>query len=222
LWKGSAWQQRTGHADSRVNIGWMHAIQDQVVALADFSARNDLAIQSADDHYARWFGRSPEHAVDMRAIAGEEFFSTTAHWAFLSLNGKAGPFHFPSIPERQPFTRVASVIVEDHSVPVAVTTKPQAWAYADVLSWHPSAPVPAAGQSYLRLRLHVDGASIGVGLLGADGTEFTVRRVLAPAAGQIEMLLPVAEPARPGKLVIQTWADPATARVRLDDLSIVW
>jgi hypothetical protein len=46
LWKGNKWQQADAGA-SRVNIGWMNSVEDQVIALADFSARNDVEIGSA-------------------------------------------------------------------------------------------------------------------------------------------------------------------------------
>ena len=55
LWKGAAWQERTGAWGASVNIGWMHSIQDQVIAIADFAARNDLEIGSADHELARFF-----------------------------------------------------------------------------------------------------------------------------------------------------------------------
>ena len=82
LWKGSAWQKRTGAWESRVNIGWMNSMQDQVIALADFAARNDLEIGSADHEYARFFGAHPDHAEEMDRLLGREFFSSrpTGHF----------------------------------------------------------------------------------------------------------------------------------------------
>src|SRR6185437_12560774 len=59
LWKGIKWQQRTQAWKSRVNIGWMNSIQDQVIALADFSWRNRVDIGSADHQYAMYFDAHP-------------------------------------------------------------------------------------------------------------------------------------------------------------------
>jgi hypothetical protein len=74
----------------------------------------------------------------------------------------------------------------------------------------------------MRLRLQVDGGAIGVGLLRADGTSFAERRAVAPSAGPVTVLLPVADPGAPGRLVIQTWELPETASVRIQDLALLW
>lgn len=99
IWKGSRWQEASGEWDSRINIGWMNSIQDQVIALADFAARNDIRIGSADEAYHRFFDGQEGRQAEMAAALGPEFFSLAAHWAFMSLTGKAGPFHFPPPPE---------------------------------------------------------------------------------------------------------------------------
>jgi hypothetical protein len=95
LWKGSGWQEATRQWNSRVNLGWMNSCQDQVIALADFAARNDLELGSADDAYHRYFAAHPERASEMQALLGDAMFSRVGHWAFFSLNGRPGPFYFP-------------------------------------------------------------------------------------------------------------------------------
>jgi len=221
LWKGAAWQQRTGAWDSRVNIGWMHALQDQIVAIADFSARNALDVGSADDRYARFFGENPAHAAEMRRVIGDELFAMNGHFAFISLTGCAGPFYFPAVAGRQPLAHRSDVVVKGMRQPLPVVVTPaQPWAFASTFTWQPSAEVP--GAAWLRLRLRVEGGPIGVGLLAGDGVNFTVRRALSPRQHPLDMLLPVADMRQPGTLVIQTWAAPASARVRIDELSIVW
>ncbi len=95
LWKGQGWQARSGEARSRVNIGWMNSAVDQVIAIADFCARNRIELGSADHAYHTFFGENPERAEEMQALLGDRFFSRLAHWAYLSLNERRGPFTFP-------------------------------------------------------------------------------------------------------------------------------
>lgn len=148
LWKGSHWQQRTQSWGSRVNIGWMNSVQDQVIALADFSARNDLAIGSADHEYATYFSAQPEYRDEMARLLGAEFFSLTAHWAFLSLEGRQPPFHFPPVAALRTFAGSCSVALKDTAMPGAepvrlpfdVVTPAAQWAYGATLAWTPQAP----------------------------------------------------------------------------------
>jgi hypothetical protein len=222
LWRGSAWQRRTGN-DRRVNIGWMHAIQDQVVAVADFSARNDLEIGSADREYSLFFDADPNRAADMRRAVGDEFFSTTAQWAFLSLTGKAGPFQFPGVTTRQRFASTCRVDIDGvGDLPIVVQTPAQPWGFGASWRWRPVAPVPDGAQAWLRVRVHIDGASIGVGLLASDGRGFIERRAVSPSSTPTEVLLPIADASNPGVLVVQTWAASAPARIRIDALTVVW
>jgi hypothetical protein len=223
LWKGSSWQSRTQSWDSRVNIGWMNSIQDQVIALADFSARNDLEIGSADHEFATFFGTDSERASDMRRAIGDELFSTIGHWAFLSLMGRAGPFHFPAVTARRPLVHRQDVIVEKAlKLPAAITTAAVAWSYAGAWAWQPAGDVPSDVQVYLRVRLTVDGGAIGVSLLTPDGKEFVERKVVASNATPPFVLLPVADLVQRGRLVIHTWDTPVSARVRVEELSLVW
>lgn len=100
VWKGSTWDKGTVTSLARVNIGWMNSLQDQAVAIADFAARNDIEIGSADHEYAEYFGSRPQHAAEMLQLLGDEFFSVSAHYAFLSLAGKTGSFHYPGVQRR--------------------------------------------------------------------------------------------------------------------------
>jgi len=223
LWKGSEWQQRSGYPGARVNIGWMHAIQDQVIAIADFSARNDLPIESADHEYAQFFGGRADRVGEMRAALGDEFFSTVGQWAFFSLTGKVRPFEFPAVAGRRRFAHSGTVVLEGPvGLPALVVTPPQPWSFASAWRWRPAVAVPEGAQVALHLRLHIEGASIGVGLLGPNGRDFTVRRAQSPGREPIDVHLPVADLANPGQLVVSTWAAPISARVRIDDVRLVW
>jgi len=223
LWKGSKWQLRAGAWDSRVNIGWMNSIQDQVIALADFSARNDLEIGSADHEYTTFFEEHPGHADEMRRTIGSEWFSTIGHWAFLSLTGKAGPFCFPAVASRRPLPNRAAVVVDElRRLPAAIVTEPKAWSYAATWTWRPAADPPAGVQASLHLRIKVERGTIGVSLLSRDGKEFVESKVASAAAEPLNVLLPVHDLAQRGRLVIHTWDSPVSARAQVEEVSLVW
>jgi hypothetical protein len=223
LWKGSKWQMSARAWESRVNIGWMNSIQDQVIALADFSARNDLEIGSADHEFVTFFGADPARADEMRRTIGDELFSTIGHWAFLSLMGKTGPFHFPAVTARRPHAHRQEVIIEERlNLPTEIATDAKAWAYAVAWAWRPAGDVPADVQAHLRVRLTVEGGAIGVSLLTPDGKEFVESRIVASTAGPALVLLPIADIVQRGRLVIHTWELPVSARVRVEELSLVW
>lgn len=226
VWKGSRAQAASGSSNSRVNIGWMNSRQDQVIAVADFAVRNDIEIGSADHEYAQLFSGRPDAAAEMRQVVGDRFFSVSAHWAFLSLAGKTPPFHFPAVP----FQHRGDVLVQDihpaprwfhraRPLPRVVETAPIRWHYAAVMRCRPTATVPARGWSF-RLRVSVEGAPVGIGLLSADRSTFVEYRRVEP--GPETVILPVRDPSAVGPIVVHTWDIPQSARVRIDDISIVW
>jgi hypothetical protein len=231
LWKGSAWQQITKNRDSRVNVGWMNSLQEQVLAISDFATRNDLDVGSADHEYAQYFAAWPNHADEMHRLLGERFFSTAAHWAFLSLAGKTGPFYFPAVqrryrhectvrmteiyPARWWFSRAVAL-------PRAIRTGEVPWAYAAVMSFKPARTVPPQADASLRVRLHVSGAAAGIGVLSPDQSSFVASKRVMPSIESQIVLLPLPDLAGAGPLVIHAWDEPAPARVQLEDIAIVW
>jgi hypothetical protein len=222
LWKGSDWQQRTGTWDSRVNIGWMNSIQDQVIALADFTARNDLEIGSADHEYSGYFAGHPERADEMRRTIGDEFFSVIGHWAFLSLSGKAGPFHFPSVAGRN-FTGGCGVTLEPACrLPASFTTAATPWSYARTFDWRPVSAPPAHTQAWIRCRVHVEGGAIGISMLTPDGNAFVESRIVTSTPRAEAVLLSAGDLTQRGRVVIHTWDTAEAARVRIDEMSLVW
>lgn len=222
LWKGSSWQQRTGAWGSRVNIGWMNSIQDQVIALADFSARNDVEIGSADHEYAQFFTANPAHDDEMRGRLGDEFFNRIGHWAFISLAGKAGPFHFPGVSGWRGTTNRCDILTDQlPRQPATIQTDAVAWAYAAASAWRPSVNPPPNTPAWIRCRLRVEGGAIGVSLLTPDDTAFVQSQVVSSSA-PASVLLPVVDLADRGRLVIHTWDAPVPARVHIDDLSLIW
>lgn len=223
LWQGSAWQKRTGGWESRINIGWMNSMQDQVIALADFAVRNDLEIGSSDHEYARFFGARPAHAEEMDRLLGREFFSVTGDWAFLSLTGKAGPFHFPAVTGgRAAVNRTALVTDMLPRLPATIVTADRAWAYASTISWRPVEEPPTDVPSWIRCRIRVDKGVAGVSLLARDEQSFVESQVVSATPSPTGVLLRAPGPAERGRLVIHTWDTPVAARVYIDDLSLVW
>jgi hypothetical protein len=223
LWKGSKWQKERGAWDSRVNIGWMNSMQDQVIAIADFSARNDLEIGSADHEYARFFEEHPAYAEHMNQLLGEEFFSVIAHWAFLSLSGKEGPFHFPAVSGGRAATNRCDIVTDRlPRLPATIMTDTKPWAYASTFAWRPDSEPPPNVQTWIRCRLRVEGGAIGVSLLSPDERVFVESQVVSSTADAVNVLLRVPDLAQRGPLVIYTWDAPEAARVRIEDLSLVW
>ena len=222
LWKGSSWQQRTGAWNTRVNIGWMNSIQDQVIALADFAARNDVEIGSADHEYARFFAANPAHAVEMRQRLGDELFAVIGHWAFLSLTGKTGPFHCPGMSGWRTATNRCDIVTDQlPRRPATITTDAVPWAYAATSAWRPSTNPPPNTPAWIRCRLRVEGGAIGISLLTPDDSAFVQSQVVS-STGPASVLLPVPDLAQRGRLVLHTWDAPVSARVQIDDLSLVW
>jgi hypothetical protein len=223
LWKGSEWQQRTGTWGAGVSIGWMHSIQDQIIAIADFSARNDLEIHSADHEYARFFSSHPGRADEMRAVLGEEWFSTLGQWAFFSFAGKTSGLEFPAVASRRIFVHRGPVVLEGvDPLPATITTPTEPWSFASSWRWRPAGAVPDGVAASLRVRLEIEHGSVGVGLLDSNGRDFTVRYAVSPSRRPIDVHLPVADLAHPHPLVVTTWAAPVPARVRIHDVELVW
>jgi len=230
LWKGSTWDRGTGTSLARVNIGWMNSLQDQVIALADFAARNDIEIGSADHEYAGYFGGLPQHAAEMSRLLGDEFFSVSAHYAFLSLAGKRGPFHYPAV-QRRFHHQCAADLRDIHpkrrwsrstALPRTIVTAPVAWNYAAVIECRPRDTIAGDALPSLTARLQVLDAPVGVGLLNADGSAFVESRRIVPAIESQSVFLPVADFRAPSQFVVHTWDVPSGARVRLEDIAYVW
>jgi hypothetical protein len=231
IWKGSTWDKGTGRSLARVNIGWMNSLQDQVIAVADFAARNDLDIGSADHEYTTYFGARPERAAEMAQLLGEEFFSLSAHYAFLSLTGRQPPFHYPAVQRR--FRHRSDVVIRDvhpkprwwqraPPLPRTFLTKPVKWDYAGVMECLPRDAIPASASRSLRLRLQVTGAPAGVGLLNADRSAFAESERILPGIESKIVFLPAAATAAASQLVVHTWDVPDPARVLIEDIAFVW
>jgi hypothetical protein len=200
------------------------------VAIADFAARNDLEIGSADHQYASYFDLHPVRAAEMTELLGDEFFSVAGHYACLSLAGRGGPFYYPAV-QRRFRHQCEAALRQIHpkrwwppstSLPKTLDTSPVKWDYAAVMECHPAETIPAGGSTSLRLRLKVVGAPVGVGLLNADRSAFAESRRILPGIEPALAFLPVADTSAVTQLVVHTWDLPERARVRIDDITYVW
>jgi len=230
LWKGSTWDKGTGRSTNRVNIGWMTSLQDQVIAIADFATRNEIEIGSADHEYACFFTGHPGSADEMRRVLGDRFFSPSAHWAFFSLTGKEPPFHFPAVQRR--FRNRSDVEIRDlhpkrwfgasRRLPRVIETSAVPWAYASVIAVRTRREPPVGVQRSLKLRVQVEEAPVGIGLLSADRSTFLQSRRLLPEIDPQTVWLAIDDPAISGPLVVHTWDEPKPGRARIDEITMVW
>jgi hypothetical protein len=230
IWKGSTWDNGTGPSPNRVNIGWMNSQQDQVIALADFAARNDIEIGSADHQYAQFFDTHLSRVDEMRRTIGDRFFSTKADWAFLSLYGRQPPFTFPGLQRR--FSHQCGVALHDihprrwfgrsTPLPRTIVTTVVKWEYAAVIGWRPVDEIRRNVPRSLCVRIQVVGGPAGIGVLSADRSVFVESRRILPSLGVQTVFLSVADPANCGPLVVHTWDVPERARVVVEDISVVW
>jgi hypothetical protein len=230
IWKGSTWDKGVGKSRARVNIGWMNSLQDQVVAIADFAARNGIEVGSADHEYARFFTANPACAREMTTALGDEFFAVVAHFAFLSLAGHTGPVHYPAVSPKLR-NRCDAVIRDVHPRrriprrqrwPRTIETAPVRWQYAAVMDCQPSTELPRDAQPLLRLSVEVSNAAVGIGLLSADRSTFVESRRVLPGRAAEQVFLPIRDRSLAPRLVVHTWDEPFPGTVRIDDISFVW
>ena len=87
LWKGE------NAEETRVLLGHISSAVAQSVAIVDFTSRNKLTLQSADQDLHSGFDEAQR--AETRRLLGDQFFSLQGHWFWFSLNEKEGPFYFP-------------------------------------------------------------------------------------------------------------------------------
>ena len=153
LWKGSTWDKGTGRSTSRVNIGWMSSLQDQVIAIADFAARNDIEIGSADHEYAQFFGAHPGYGRrDAPAARRRVLLALGPLGVFFA--GRAGSRRSISRPCSADSGTRSDVDIRDihpkrwfgasRPLPRVIETSAVPWAYASVIAVRPRREPPRA------------------------------------------------------------------------------
>ena len=74
----------------------------------------------------------------------------------------------------------------------------------------------------MRIRLRVQQAPAGIGLLSADRSVFVQSRRIAPT-GDLQTLWFELDPAIAlGPLVVHAWDTPEPAKVSIEEISLVW
>jgi hypothetical protein len=86
IWKGV---QRSGAA---IKIGVVDSNEDQSIAALDFTTRNGLTFESADQSFHT--DLTPGQRAELQALLGE-LFDTQGHWFYFTLSERPGPYHFP-------------------------------------------------------------------------------------------------------------------------------
>jgi hypothetical protein len=89
LWKGSNAELKF------VRLGDVVSAVSQAISIIDFTSRNGLALHSADYDLHTGLGNSERQTTELRALLGDDLFSLSAWWHWLSLNEKPGPYTFP-------------------------------------------------------------------------------------------------------------------------------
>ena len=208
--------QGDGHLGSRVNIGWMNSLQDQVIALADFAARNDIEIGSADHEYAGSSRRIPSmRRRDAIECSATNSFPSSATGRSSRSTGSSRRFIFPRCSGGRAAVNRCDIVTDRsgcRALPATIATQATGWAYALVMAWRPAAdrppdvrldPVPAAGGRAARWartaeRRRTASSSRGACLRPGPAGE-------CPVGG--------ADVAQRGRLVVHTWDAPEAARV---------
>jgi hypothetical protein len=99
------------------------------------------------------------------------------------------------------------------------------WRYAAVMAIRPLDSVPAGARPSLRLRVRVVSGPVGIGLLNADQSIFLQDRRVQPSLEPQIVWLELGDSetaANSAPLVVHAWDTAESARVRLEEICIVW
>jgi hypothetical protein len=86
LWKGG------NSGNRRLRIGNIDSGVEQSVSVLDFTTRNRIPLESAEQSFHTAFG--PKEQLEMRTLLGK-MFEMNAYWFYFSLNDAPGPYQFP-------------------------------------------------------------------------------------------------------------------------------
>jgi FkbM family methyltransferase len=95
--KGGIWKGHEG-SGAAIKIGIVDSNEEQSIAALDFTTRNGLTFESADQSLHVDLG--PRQQTELRALLGE-LFDTQGHWFYFTLNERPGPYHFPRFTRSQ-------------------------------------------------------------------------------------------------------------------------
>jgi FkbM family methyltransferase len=86
IWRGD------DGSGTAIKIGAVDSAVEQSIAALDFTTRNGLTFESADQSLHA--DLTPGQRTELRALLGE-LFDTQGHWFYFTLNERSGPYHFP-------------------------------------------------------------------------------------------------------------------------------
>src|ERR1700691_1862620 len=86
IWKGD------DGSGTAIKIGAVDSAVEQSIAALDFTTRNGVTFESADQSFHT--DLTPGQRTELRALLGE-LFDTQGHWFYFTLNERPGPYHFP-------------------------------------------------------------------------------------------------------------------------------
>jgi FkbM family methyltransferase len=86
IWKGS------DSSNATLKIGAIDSAVEQAISALDFTTRNCLSFESADQSLHA--DLTPDQKAELASLLGE-LFDTQGHWFYFTLNERPGPYHFP-------------------------------------------------------------------------------------------------------------------------------
>lgn len=89
LWKHNDW------SGPRLKLGNIDSCVEQSVSIIDFTTRNGIPLQSADESIQRYFQSDSSRAMEMKNLLGETLFSLQAHWFWFTLKSSREGLTFP-------------------------------------------------------------------------------------------------------------------------------
>jgi hypothetical protein len=94
FWRGQdeGWRGDT----SRLYLGWIDTVVEQVIPAIDFATRNHIELGSADHRVKLDICDDPALLRTLRAAYPDGMFDAVNHWAFFTLNDAEPPYTYPS------------------------------------------------------------------------------------------------------------------------------
>ncbi|AZN38506.1 hypothetical protein [Paenibacillus albus] len=90
LWTGNHFGGRT------LQLGHLISSVEQLVAITDFTSRNEVELHTADHSFHTYFAQHPNHFKEISAVLDPTMVSKNAHWVYFSLNGLEREITYPS------------------------------------------------------------------------------------------------------------------------------
>jgi len=78
-----------------IRLGNLFSSVEQLVAITDFSSRNDMELNTADHSFNQYFSQYPVQQEELSSILNPLLIRSYGQWAYFSLNGLDKPIHYP-------------------------------------------------------------------------------------------------------------------------------